>query len=123
MTIRQSKAMYQNQVYFDKLRKRGYHSKEHARNAESIEQRFFDAIAAHPVIGHLADFIRDPIAHDQQIRRLYVTCRGIITDGKKEVLNAALCIFGETLVRKEYQGVDISQLLDEERAKVSQFVC
>jgi hypothetical protein len=81
--------------------------------------RLFCCLNAHPVLNFLAAEIQDPKSPDLTIHRLFLECRGLITEPKKEVLNAALILFAESFYLKKFTGVDVTQLSDKEQANVS----
>jgi hypothetical protein len=71
-------------------------------------------------LSFLADEVVDPEATDLKVRRLYLLCRGTITEVKKQVLNLALLLFGETLyLLSTGENPDPTMMSTEEKAKVS----
>ena len=68
-------------------------------------------------MGFLAQEKQDPEAPDKMIPDLILQCRGVITDAKKEILNAALKIFSQGLYLQKYGKIDASMMSPEERAQ------
>jgi hypothetical protein len=120
MLIRQSTDMFKDQDYINNLRKCACHSEKYASDTQGYENRFFDALSDHPALLFLADEVVDPEATDLKVRRLYLICRGTITEAKRQVLNSALLLFGETLyLLSAGENPDPTTMSTEEKAKVS----
>jgi hypothetical protein len=116
--IRQG-AIYKDQEYIANLRTTNFKSKGNLNKTEKMISRLFCCLNAHPILHFLAAEIQDPESPDLTIRRLFLECRGSITEPKKEVLNAALILFAESFYLKKYEGVDVAKLPDKEQADVS----
>jgi hypothetical protein len=118
--IRQSTDMFKDQDYIDNLRKCVCHSEKYASDTQGYQNRFVDALSDHPALSFLAYKVVDPEATDLKVRWLYLICRGTITEAKKQVLNSALLLFGETLyLLLAGENSDPTTMSTAEKAKVS----
>jgi hypothetical protein len=124
MMIRQAGDIYKDQAYMDSIRNRAGHGEKHGDNTESLIHRLFTAVGAHSQFGFLADMVVDPEARDTRVRRLYLVCRGTITESKKEILNTALLLFGETcLMKSAGEKPDPTKMSPKEKAAVRIICC
>jgi hypothetical protein len=124
MLIRNSGDIFKDQGYMESIKNRAGHSEKHGTDTETTVSRFFSAIAAHSKFGFLAELVEDPEARDIHTRRLYLICRGTITDAKKEILNTALLLFGETCMLKTAgKQPDPTKMGPAEKAAVSIICC
>ena len=121
---RNSGDIFKDQAYVESIKNRAGHSEKHGTDTETTVSRFFSAVAAHSKFGYLSELVEDPEARDIHTRRLYLICRGTITDAKKEILNTALLLFGETCMLKTAgKEPDPTMMGPAEKAAVSIICC
>ena len=80
----------------------------HAKKQSSFEARFFLVLSCHPRFKPLTEIMNDPDIPSKKTRKFYVMLRNTMTPSKKMVLNFALLCYSQSLVKKEYEGKDLT---------------
>jgi hypothetical protein len=117
--LRQTPTIFKETSFVNRVRSLNFANTSHLDTTQRHIHRIFECLKCHPQLQFLADSIPDPEAIDKIIPRLYLLVRGVPTEARMEVLNSVMCFFGESLFLKSYDGMDISILPPDERAKVS----
>jgi hypothetical protein len=117
--LRQTPTIFNEMSFVNRVRSLNFANTSHLDTTQRHIHRIFECLKCHPQLQFLADSIPDPEAIDKIIPRLYLLVRGVPTEARMEVLNSVMCFFGESLFLKSYDGMDISILPPDERAKVS----
>jgi hypothetical protein len=112
--------IYKDQEYIANLWTTKFKSKGNLDNTERMISRLFCCLNAPLLLHFLAAEIQVPKSPDLKIHQLFLKCHGLISEPKKEVLNAALILFAESFFyMQKYAGVDVAQLSGKQQADVS----
>ena len=82
------------------------------KNYESTKngdlERLYDTISMHPVFDGMGDYVDDPEHPSQHIHQFELMICGVKMHDKKNMLNNALLVFGESYKLKGHDNVDIT---------------
>jgi hypothetical protein len=68
---------------------------------------FSHSLLQHPDFASLAEIVADPDIPGSTTRRFYIELRGFKSPLKRSVLNMALLLFSQRLIKKEFEGRDL----------------
>ena len=93
----------------DRIRNLVSTTKKYNLQKYNAYKKFFEAIANHPTLNHLAEEVVDPYCADgSKEHRLIILCRGVKTKEKYNILNSALLVTAQNVKLASHQHVDIS---------------
>ena len=117
--LRQTPTIFTDTSFANRVRNMNFATTNHLDTTQRHIHRIFTCLKCHPQLKFLADSIPDPEALDKVLPRLYLLVRGVPTDARMEVLNSVMCFFGESFFLMSCDGVDLTLLSPDQRAKVS----
>ena len=85
----------------DELADIEYNTAAYQKEKQETVDRFFDALKDHPQLQKFAKLVDDPETGTQNYS-LIVWCRGVKTESKRQILDACLLCFAQTLIKKSY---------------------
>ena len=88
----------------------------HCIKTQADVERFFCALAACPFTSHLAEMLEDPEQPSTKTFRFYLWTRGVQHENKWKIVNHAMLVFGQSLVKKPYRNRKWCDINNIERA-------
>jgi hypothetical protein len=99
-----NQTLFGNENVTDALRKLTFTTKSHELRKDTMEARFFLTLESSQNFKALTVFVSDPELPLEKVRTLYLLLRGIATPLKKRILNFALILLSQNLIKKDYIG-------------------